>query len=719
MRKLSLSTALVSAALLASSCTSGSKEDGPPGALATEGAALYKQMCASCHGSRGEGGVGPGLRDWSRGEPELARIIGERMPMGAVGTCKGSCPPSIARHIVTAFKGPVVCDAAPASPRMTRLLTRREYEATARDLLGIGAPVGPACGGQTFTYDPQGRAVSRVHIAGSFNGWPGTIAGGGWPMQKSGNVFSLSRQLPDGSHLYKFVLDESQWIVDPQNPKRAPDGFGGDNSVLDVSCSSPPGPPGSGTLSFAELLRGFPADTRPDGFAFDDHGPSRVVSTVLAEETFRVARVLSESADITKLMVCGPHETAEVCARGFVSRFGRRAFRRPLTATETARYEALALGGGDRLKAARLTLRAMLTSPSFLYRTELGDRQPDGTYKLTPWETASALSYALWGSLPDDELFAAAEKGELRTSEGLEKQARRLLSSPRAKDQLGTFAVQWLGSEGISSVDKQASLYPEATPELRASLLEETRRFFTHVVFDGSHKYEELVTADYTFVDSNLARHYGMPAPSGAGLQRQKYADGFRAGILGHGAMLATTSHSDQSSPIRRGLFVRRRLLCQEFPVPPPNAGGVPKVDPGATTRDRFAQHTANATCASCHKYIDDLGFGFERFDAMGKVRSVENGKPIDSRGDMNDVERLGAGTRAPFDSLAQLGATLAGSEAAKACIVKQYYRFARGVTEDDVCATRPIEKRFAERSSDIRELVVGVVTSSDFTVRR
>jgi hypothetical protein len=147
--------------------------------------------------------------------------------------------------------------------------------------------------------------------------------------------------------------------------------------------------------------------------------------------------------------------------------------------------------------------------------------------------------------------------------------------------------------------------------------------------------------------------------------------------------------------------------------------GGVPKIDPNATTRDRFAQHTANPFCASCHKHIDPVGFGFERFDAMGKLRDTENGKPIDAKGDMTDVEGLGKGTSAPFSDLSTLGKTLGASKAAEACVAKQLYRFTRGVMEDDMCTTRPYEARLAAKGGDIRELLVDLVSSDDFTVRK
>ncbi|MCA9699864.1 MAG: DUF1588 domain-containing protein, partial [Myxococcales bacterium] len=194
---------------------------------------------------------------------------------------------------------------------------------------------------------------------------------------------------------------------------------------------------------------------------------------------------------------------------------------------------------------------------------------------------------------------------------------RRLLDDPRARELLGTFAAQWLGIESIAVADKSTVTYPEWQPALGAAMAEETRRFVTHVVFDGSGSFDELLTADYSLVNPALASHYGI-AGLDPGLGDQDFVEAQlppeRAGILGHASLLASYAHSDQSSPVRRGLFVRQRLLCQQFGTPPPNAGGVPEVDPNATTRERFRQHSSDPNCSICHQFIDELGFGFERF---------------------------------------------------------------------------------------------------------
>lgn len=726
--RLSFTLAALAAASLAALPSCSKEEPEASRDHVKSGEALYASMCKSCHGARGEGGRGPVLRDLHGryDTASLAKVIDARMPLGEPEKCDAACAEDISAYILATFKGAVVCDAPVPVARGLRLLTKREYRATVQDLLGSGAgapgaPGTPAapCGTHTFAFDPGGRALTTVHVAGSFNAWAGTIGAGGWPLAKQADgKWSLTRTVPDGSHQYKLVLNESEWIVDPANPKTAPNGLGGDNSVLDVSCAGGGGggTGGGGGALTLDPTASFPPDTRPEGFLFDDHGEGRVVTSVVMDEWARAAASLASSADVSKLVTCDRNDR-DKCATSVVERLGKRTFRRPLAPAEVSRYTKVLLGAGDFDKGVRAALRALLTSPSFAYRSEIGERRADGTFALTPWETASALSYFFWGTMPDDALFAAAEKGELATPAGIEREARRLLASPRARATIATFAEQWLGAENVAQATK-SDAYP-LSPEVKSAMREETTRFVSHVIFDGSHTVEELFTARYSFLNEALAKHYGIPGVAGAEIRKVDVADPMRAGLLGHGSILATTAHSDQTSPIRRGLFVRRRLLCQEFAPPPPNAGGVPKIDPQATTRERFAQHTADPFCKSCHQYIDDVGFGFERLDPVGRVRDSEAGKAIDAIGDMNDVEGFGKGTHAKFSTMAELGGVLASSDAAKTCVVRQVYRFARGRVDDDVCETASIKARFAEKGGDIRELFIAMVTDPAFVVRK
>jgi hypothetical protein len=386
-------------------------------------------------------------------------------------------------------------------------------------------------------------------------------------------------------------------------------------------------------------------------------------------------------------------------------------FRRPLSTEEAAHY------GGLAATDLATALHALLMSPHFLYRSELGVASGD-QFRLTGFEIATALSYAFVGTTPSDALLAAAADGELDRPEGIERWARKLVADPRARAQIGELVLQWVGGQNVLTADKRADLFPGFDDATRRSLAAETRSFAAHAVFDGSGTLRELLTADYTVLDATAARFYGV-TPTASGVT--PYADQRRAGVLGHASVLASTAHSDQTSPIRRGLLIRRNLLCEDLPPPPPFAGGVPDVDATATTRERFAMHTANLVCASCHRYIDDVGFGLERFDAVGRWRVQEHGKPIDPTGNLNDVERLGSGTSAPYASLPELAVAIADSAAAPSCFTRQYLRFTRGLRESlaQRCERLSLEKSFAASGQDVRELMVQSVLTSSFVERR
>jgi hypothetical protein len=609
-------------------------------------------------------------------------------------------------------------------PRQLRLLTRREYRHTVRDLFGL--PDGTSCPPTKFAFDPGSKKPAKVHVAGTFNNWAKTIADGGWPLQRDQQLWKLERDLAPGDYAYKFVLDESEWVTDPSNPRQTDDGQGGKNSLLTATCG---GQGDGGTAGLpSDMTSTFPVESRPrkdnlsDLFPFDDASEKQVVSPTHIEEYWRAGKKIADglSTQLTSLVACTSADRA-TCASQFVRKFGARAFRRPLLDPEVARYEKLVMASVTSEAGLGAAVRAFLSSPNFLYRPEGGQIGSGSQGRLTAYETASALSYLLWGSMPDQALFDAAASGQLETPAGIEQQARRMLADRRSRETVGEFAAQWLGAEEILVADKEPALFPELNADLRASMVEETRRFVSHVVFDSSHQYDELLHADYTFANGPLAALYGMSGVAGATLQKNNYADSYRTGLLAHASVLATYARSDQSSPIKRGLFVRRRLLCQDLPPPPADVPPVPAVDRNATTRERFRQHTSVAGCASCHRYIDGIGFGFERFDAIGRLREEDNGHPIDSSGDMNDVEGLHTNTAAPYADVRGLAEILMASAAAKNCLATQYYRFWRGMFENDqsLCALGQIQTRFRESGHDIRELLIALTQTSDFTSRR
>ena len=670
--------------------------DDAPYDFNSKGAALYAQMCQVCHGEIGEGGLGPQLLDSKKSHGQLRDVIAERMPANNPGQCTGECASEIASFIKEGLTSQALrCDAVPPAPRRLRLLTRREYRATVQDLFGERAPVmacgratdcafrdaceagtcqPSACDAQTFVFDPQGRNLSSVQVAGTFTSWQPTLA-----LTNTGGLWVGTFALPEGTHQYKLVLNGNEWVADPRAPQTQPDGFGGNNSAFALSCAGDIG---------RDALASLPHETRPAGFPFDTDGDSALVTAMHVDAYLAAAEQLADFA-----------APKFATTRALIEQVGTRVFRRPLTADETARYESLDVA---------TALHAMLVSPAFLYRSEIGEHG-----KLTQFEIATALSYTILGTTPSDALLQAASRGELDAA-GIEHHARAMLDDPRARTQIGELVLQWSGGEAVLTGDKRKDLFPGFDDATRAALAKETRAFAASVVFEGSGTLRELLTADYTILDATAAKFYGTAAG------KVSYG-GKRAGLLGHASVLSATAHSDQTSPIRRGLFIRRNLLCQELPPPPPFAGGVPDVDPNATTRERFAMHTKNAVCAGCHRYIDGVGFGLEHFDPVGRWRETEAGKPIDASGNMNDVERLGTGTDAAYSSVPQLAATIADSRAAQSCFTRQYLRFARGMRETlaQRCGRLWLEDKLAAANGNIRELIVQAVLAPDFVVRK
>jgi hypothetical protein len=319
------------------------------------------------------------------------------------------------------------------------------------------------------------------------------------------------------------------------------------------------------------------------------------------------------------------------------------------------------------------------------------------------------------GTMPDDALMAAAASGALDTPQGREAEARRLLEDPRARQHLADFAEQWLGIEGVPADVRSGAQYPEFDAALGRSMVDETRAFFTWVMFDGPRRYEDLLLSDTTFVDARLADLYGV---SGSG---QVTLPPERVGLLGQASVLTATAHSDQSSPILRGLMVRERILCQTFPTPPADVGPVPEIDPTATTRERFAQHTTDLFCASCHEYIDPIGFGLEHFDAIGAYRTHENGLEVDASGVMIGLEGMAEDPEAhPFVGLAELAGVLADSDSARRCFATQAWRFSTGRLDQasDACAISAVDDWMAQADGDLQEALVALVSSPDFVIR-
>lgn len=475
----------------------------------------------------------------------------------------------------------------------------------------------------------------------------------------------------------------------------------------------------------------FPPEAEVQGF--DNQAAALTASNLLIEQYMKAAEAISEraTADMSKLMPdCAPAVDGEaVCAAEFIDTFGKRAFRRPITEEERARYQALydfALADPDMgtfEDGIQLVIQGMLQSSQFLYRPEFGETTPIDVdvVRLTHWEMASKLSYMIWNTMPDDDLFAAAEAGQLGTKEELAAQARRMLQDDRAKAAIRNFHRQWLRLVQLDTISKDTAVYPTYSDSLRPLWKEEVERFIEYVVLEDDGKLSTLLTAPYSFLNGDLATFYGDdvvgPAPAGVAFEKVSMDPSRHAGLLTQGALMATHAEGNQSSPVFRGKFVREQLLCQTLPLPPANLViEPPELDPSKTTREQYEEIGANPDCASCHSLMNPIGFGFENFDGIGLWRDTQNGKPIDPTGEITATESLDG----PFDGPVDLAGKLAQSPEVAACVTSQWFRFAynRTVTQEDSCNLDLVNEAFAASGYDIKELIVALTQTETFLHR-
>jgi hypothetical protein len=464
----------------------------------------------------------------------------------------------------------------------------------------------------------------------------------------------------------------------------------------------------------------FPAEEVVHGF--DNNAEARTVGPLLADQLLTAAEEAAALAvaNLGRFVTC---DAGEACARQFVTRFGERAFRRPVTGTEHGRYMTLykAVAATEGYTAGIQTvMAAMLQSPNFLYRAELGRHTGNGQFALTDHEVASQLSYLFWGSMPDEALFAKARAGQLHTPEQVEAEARRLLASARSRPVLDHFVTQWLELDRLAQAEKDPAAFPDFTPTVRAAMRAETTELFAYVVRQGSGRLPELFSSNYSFLTSELASFYGLSGQAEnsatTGMQRWALQSTGRGGILTHGSILASQATPQASSPVRRGKLVRERLLCQ--PLAPPPSGvevQLPPVAPQASNRERYSEHSQNAACASCHHLMDPIGFGFEQFDSVGRYVPTQAGQPVDASGQVLDS----FSTDGAFFGVDGLQEMLAESPDVHGCFSRQWMRFAYGVAEEDAsCESRTLAERFQTGGLSVPELLMALTQLPAFTGR-
>lgn len=440
------------------------------------------------------------------------------------------------------------------------------------------------------------------------------------------------------------------------------------------------------------------------------------VSSLVAQGYMDAAESLATlSSGSAALIGCSSNDAA--CAKQFVESFGKRAFRRPLLADEVARYQAVydkaAAQGYDFETGIEWVVFAMLQSTQFLYRVELGAAR--GTdYVPSQFETASRLSYLVWQSMPDQALFEAAAAAQLGTKQQIEAQARRMLQDPKASRLLEYFD-QWLDLDRLSTFDRDANIYPDVDASLPQLLQAETHAFVGSLLKNPSGSLTELLTAPYSYLNADLARHYGVMGAPGAEFVRVDMPG--RAGVLTQG-MLLSHDKPTRTSIVRRGLKIRLDLLCQKVPAPPNDVQlDLEGLGEGLTQRERLEKHREVASCAGCHTLMDPLGVVFEGFDAVGRARSAdESGKPVDLASELS----LTRDANGPVAGPTQLGERLANSQEVRDCYVTQSFRFfyGRDYTAADQCSVAELSLAFRDKQHSLSELIVALTQTDHFLYR-
>ena len=434
---------------------------------------------------------------------------------------------------------------------------------------------------------------------------------------------------------------------------------------------------------------------------------------------------VSETPSRRKIFTCRPASRAEErpCAEKIIARLGAEAYRRPLGVTDTRDlltfFDAGAKEGGFEA-GVRTALQATLASPDFVFRVErpASPTPPGETYRISDIALASRLSFFLWGAPPDQELVDVAIQGRLSNPDVLQAQTRRLLADPRSETLATRFAAHWLRLQDINLVQPDAFWFPNFDRQLADAMRRETELFFDNLVRED-RSLLDLFTADYTFVDERLARHYGIPNVAGDAFRRVTHVTDERRGLLGHGSILVLTSMANRTSPVLRGKWVMEVLLGAPPPPPPP---AVPDLDETAavkdgrllTTRERMEIHRSNPTCNACHRFMDPLGLSLDNFDVTGKWRIRENGVPLDTRGEMWD------GT--PVGSPQELRAALLKLPIP---LVRTFtenlmaYALGRRIESYDMPTVRAIAKSAAANEYRMSSFILGVVNSPAFQMQK
>ncbi|MCY0994175.1 DUF1592 domain-containing protein [Nannocystis sp. ILAH1] len=471
-------------------------------------------------------------------------------------------------------------------------------------------------------------------------------------------------------------------------------------------------------------LPGLPLEPDTNPYLFYNIGATSTFISELGVQQYEEAAdalsraVFADQARREALVGCVPLAPGDGCVQNFIGTFGRRAYRRPLTQDEQARWTDVAaqLAEGDAWRGLQFAVAGILQSPHFLYRVELGEPDPGDPTRLrfTGWEMATRLSFLLWNGPPDDLLLDAAGRGDLYTDAGLNAEAERLLDDPRARVALQEFFAQYLDLARLDHVSRDPARWPMFSPTMTASMRTEVQLLVDDLIHRNDGDIRQLFSTRRTFVNAELAALYDVAAEGASPITFvpvELPEDGPRAGILTLGAFLTMNAHETITSPTNRGKYVRERVLCQVIPPPPGDVdtdlGDDENMD-AQTVREKLEQHQKDPVCAGCHSIIDPPGFLFEHFDSVGGYRTLDNGYPVDASGNLDGK---------PLDGARDLAEALKTDPRVGRCIVNQLYRHATGrlpaLSENP--ALEALEQRFIKADHRFKQLLLDLVVSEAF----
>lgn len=727
-----------------SACVYKTPTDGDPlDPNLASGAELYTQLCVGCHGPTGTDGSS-GISITLTDPTLLTLTITQRMPFGNTSSCTEPCASKIAAYITDGYPGAVAATPSASTIALHRL-NRAEYDNTVRDLLLTESQ--PA---QQFPTDDHGYgfdniadvlSLSPLHLelmensattlaeqaaltpdvtpttqlteAETLSGTAGVAGNGFWNLYSNGSITAVYPIAVAGDYTFTARVWGTQASTEWVRMDLRLNGL----TVQTVDVPNEQNNPG--LFSFTTTLNPGVVEF---GVAFlnDFYNPTAgldrnlLVDWLQMEGPFNAS--IPDNPYRAQLYSCDPTTTdPQNCAQEIITNFAQQAWRRSVTAAETQSLLQLfntALSEGDSFDVGiALALRGILISPHFIFRVELDPTSDGSSQSLSAYELANRLSYFLWSSMPDAQLMTLADNGQLLEKSVISEQVTRMLNDPKAQALVENFSGQWLQTRALQNVEPDYATYPAWDANLRTALQTESNNFFTHLM-RADISMNQLLLADYSFIDSRLATHYEMSPPQTPFTQTTLPPN--RRGLLTQGGFLTVTSHPTRTSIVKRGQWVLSNLLCSDPPPPPPGVEGLPSA--GTTTgtlRERMEAHRSKPECISCHASMDPIGFGLEHFDAIGRWRDQDNFAPIDATGQLPD------GTS--FRGALELSQVIADDPRYAACVVEKLFTYAlgRGPQADDEVYLDQINADWIQLGMTFKQLAILIAQSEPFTQRR